>query len=80
MLAYANETVKHLEKDPWLGIKMEMPAAYKAGLVPFNDKVTDVVRGRRPLSDLDAIVKEFKAGGGDEARQMLATALSDAKK
>lgn len=78
MLGYANETVKHLEKDPWVGIKLEMPAAYKAGLVPFNDKITDVVRGRRPLSDLDAIVKEFKAGGGDEARQMLATALTDA--
>jgi putative aldouronate transport system substrate-binding protein len=78
MLAYANETVKHLEKDPWDGLKMEMPAAYKAGLVPTSDKITDVIRGRRPLSDLDAIVKEFNAAGGDEARQMLGTALSNA--
>jgi putative aldouronate transport system substrate-binding protein len=78
LLAYANETVKHLEKDPWDGLKMEMPAAFKAGSVPFEDKITDVVRGRRPMSDLDVIVKEWKANGGDEARQLLATALSNA--
>ena len=78
MLAYANETVKILEKDPWDGLKLETPPAYKAGQVPTQDKITDVLRGRRPLSDLDVIVKEWKANGGDEARQLYATALSDA--
>jgi putative aldouronate transport system substrate-binding protein len=78
MLAYANETVKILEKDPWDGLKLETPPAYKAGQVPTQDKITDVLRGRRPLSDLDVIVKEWRANGGDEARQLYATALSDA--
>lgn len=78
LLAYSNETVKYLEKDPWDGLKMEMPARYKAGLQPTEDKITDVLRGRRPLSDLDAIVQEWRSNGGDEAREYLAKALSDA--
>jgi putative aldouronate transport system substrate-binding protein len=71
MLGYSNRTVKYLEKDPWEGLKLEMPARYKSGQVPFEDKFTDVVRGRRPLTDIDAIVKEWKAAGGDEARTLL---------
>jgi putative aldouronate transport system substrate-binding protein len=76
MLAYANATVKHLEKDPWDGIKFEFPARYKAAIEPTEDKITDMLRGRRPLSDLDAVVKEWRAAGGDEAREMLGSALS----
>ncbi|GAA3343813.1 extracellular solute-binding protein [Amorphoplanes nipponensis] len=78
VMAYSNETVKYLEKDPWDGLKFEMPAKYKASTVPTEDKITDIVRGRRPLTDLDAVVKEWRAAGGDEARQMLAAALADA--
>ncbi|MFI9638819.1 extracellular solute-binding protein [Micromonospora sp. NPDC051925] len=77
-LAYYNETVKFLEKDPWDGLKLEMPATYKASQVPLEDKFTDVLRGRRPLTDVDSIVQEWKANGGDEARQLLAKALSEA--
>jgi putative aldouronate transport system substrate-binding protein len=78
MLGYSNTMVKFLEKDPWDGLKLEMPARYKAGQVPFQDKFTDVVRGRRPLTDIDVIVKEWKAGGGDEARALMGQALADA--
>ena len=77
-LAYSNEMVKFLEKDPWDGLKLEMPAKYKASQVPTEDKFTDVLRGRRPLSDVDGIVAEWKADGGEEARALLAKALSDA--
>jgi putative aldouronate transport system substrate-binding protein len=77
-MAFKNENVKFAEKDPWIGIKLEMPDKYKANGVPTEEKVTDVLRGRRPLSDLDAIVKEWKANGGDEARDLLAKALDDA--
>ncbi|MEV7225714.1 MULTISPECIES: extracellular solute-binding protein [Polymorphospora] len=79
LLTYSNTTVRHLEKDPWEGLKFEMPAKYKAAAVPTEDKITDIVRGRRPISDLDAVVSEWRAGGGDEAREMLGTALSDGK-
>jgi putative aldouronate transport system substrate-binding protein len=79
MLSYSNATVKFLEKDPWDGIKLEMPAAYKAAQVPTEDKITDLLRGRRPLTDLDGIVNEWRtSGGGDEARALLAKALEDA--
>jgi putative aldouronate transport system substrate-binding protein len=77
-LAYSNEMVKFLEKDPWDGLKLEMPAKYKASQVPTEDKFTDVLRGRRPLSDVDGIVAQWKAEGGEEAKALLAKALSDA--
>ncbi|GIF63221.1 lipoprotein [Asanoa ishikariensis] len=77
MLAYANASVAHLEKDPWDGLKFEMPAKYKAGLVPSDDQINDILRGRRPLADLDAVVKEWRANGGDEARDLLGKALAD---
>ena len=41
---------------------------------PTEDKITDILRGRRPMSDLDAIVNEWRADGGDEAPRLLAKA------
>ncbi|PGH44457.1 sugar ABC transporter substrate-binding protein [Micromonospora sp. WMMA1996] len=75
VLNYSNQMVRFLEKDPWDGVKLEMPAAYKANQVPTEDKFTDLLRGRRPMSDVDAIVAEWKAGGGEEARKLLADSL-----
>jgi len=77
MLTYSNNMVKYLEKDPWEGLQLEMPANYSKILVPTEDKITDVIRGRRPLSDLDGIVNEWRNGGGNEARDFMAKALSD---
>ena len=36
--------------------------------VPTEDKITDIAPGPPPVCDLDTIVKEWRAGGGDEAR------------
>ncbi|WBC16398.1 extracellular solute-binding protein [Micromonospora sp. WMMA1998] len=80
VLNYSNQMVRYLEKDPWDGVKLEMPAAYKANQVPTEDKFTDLLRGRRPMSDVDAIVAEWKAGGGEEARKLLADSLPKAAK
>lgn len=55
-----------------------MPDKAKAFAVPAEEKFTDVLRGRRPMSDVDAIVSEWKANGGEEARELLAKALSEA--
>jgi putative aldouronate transport system substrate-binding protein len=77
LLEYSNAMVKFLEKDPWVGIKLEMPAKYSSILVPTEDKITDMIRGRRPLSDLDGVVTEWKNTGGNEARDFLAKALTD---
>ncbi|MCA2213135.1 extracellular solute-binding protein [Jidongwangia harbinensis] len=77
-LAYSNAMVRFMEKDPWDGLKFEMPARFKAQVVPITDKITDILRGRRPIADLDVVVKEWRSSGGDEARELLGTALSDA--
>ncbi|GAA3754748.1 extracellular solute-binding protein [Micromonospora maritima] len=78
VLNYSNQMVKYLEKDPWDGVKLEMPAAYKANQVPTEDKFTDLLRGRRPMSDVDAIVAEWRSNGGEEARKLLADSLPKA--
>jgi putative aldouronate transport system substrate-binding protein len=78
MLGYSNAMVKHLEKDPWDGLKLEYPAKFKATLVPTEDKITDILRGRQPLSELDAVVNEWRTAAGNETRDFMAKALSDA--
>lgn len=75
VLTYSNRTVTHLEKDPWEGRKLEMPARFAANRVPADEKFTDVLRGRRPLSDVDALVKQWRDNGGEEARALMARAL-----
>jgi putative aldouronate transport system substrate-binding protein len=77
-MRYFNAMAPHVESNPWIGIKLEMPADFKANQVPFEDKFTDVLRGRRPMSDVDALVREWRQRGGDEARALLAKALQDA--
>lgn len=77
LLTYSNEMVKYLEKDPWEGIKLEMPANFSKVLVPTEDKITDVLRGRRPISDLDGIVAEWRSGGGAESTDFMSKALTD---
>jgi putative aldouronate transport system substrate-binding protein len=77
LITYENATVKYLEKDLTAGIKLELPANYSKAINPAEDKVLDVLRGRRPLSDLDQITKEWRAQGGDEGRAFLEKALSD---
>ncbi len=73
-----NSIVPFREEDPWQGLQLEWPARYGAINAATEGKINDVLRGRRPLSDLDTIVAEWRAGGGDEARAFLATALEDA--
>ncbi len=42
------------------------------------DTLTDIVVGRRPLSDFDQMVKDWQTGGGDQIRTELQQALSAA--
>lgn len=77
LLDYSNATIKYLEKEFTAGIKLELPANYSKVLVPTEDKILDILRGRRPLSDMDQVTKEFRSGGGDEGRAFLEKALAD---
>jgi putative aldouronate transport system substrate-binding protein len=44
----------------------------------FADGMIDIVAGRRPLSDYDGLLKEWKTGGGDTIRGELESAFASA--
>ena len=77
LLSWSNETVKVMEANPFAGLKVEWPNNYSKIDTPTNDKLNDIVRGRRPLSDLDQVVREWRTGGGDEGRDLLGKAISE---
>ena len=77
LLAYTRATIQYLEPDLFHGIKVELPASYSKTIGTWQDKLNDVLRGRRPLSDLDAIVREWRSTGGDEGRAFLEKILTD---
>jgi putative aldouronate transport system substrate-binding protein len=77
LLAYTRATIKHIEADLFHGIKVEQPANYSKTISTTQDKINDVLRGRRPTSDLDTIVREWRNSGGDEARAFLEKILDD---
>jgi putative aldouronate transport system substrate-binding protein len=35
----------------------------------MNDALTDIIVGRRPLSDFDQLVKDWQANGGEQIRK-----------
>lgn len=74
---YHKASIQYLEQDLFKGIKLELPANYSKVIQPTEDKIRDVLNGRRPLSDLDAIVREWRSGGGDEGRAFLEKTLTD---
>jgi putative aldouronate transport system substrate-binding protein len=77
LLEYLRTTIKYVEKDLFKGIKLEMPANYSRVIIPAEDKLADVLRGRRPVSDLDQIAREWRSQGGDEGQAFLEKALAD---
>jgi putative aldouronate transport system substrate-binding protein len=44
----------------------------------FLDAVTDLVAGRRPMSDYDMVLKEWQPNGGEQIRKELQDALAGA--
>ncbi|NBE92861.1 extracellular solute-binding protein [Nonomuraea sp. KC401] len=58
-----------LENDPFVGIRVETPSKMAALATPTEDKMNEVFRGKRPLSEWPKIVKEWQDQGGDEARE-----------
>ncbi len=67
-LAYANETVEYFEPDLVRDIELEPPPNHTKLVVTTEAKLEDVVRGRRPLSDDDRIVDDWRRAGGDDGR------------
>ncbi|MEN3533716.1 extracellular solute-binding protein [Microbispora sp. ZYX-F-249] len=60
---------QYLENDPFVGIRVEVPSKM-AGLVkPTEDKMNEIFRGKRPISEWAQIVKDWQEQGGNEARE-----------
>lgn len=66
-----------IERNPFDGIRVEMPSKMSAMQTPTDDKIQDIMRSRRPMSDLKTVVAEWQQGGGNEARDFYAKVLSD---
>jgi putative aldouronate transport system substrate-binding protein len=77
LFAYFDATIDHMEEDLFRGIKVTLPSSYSKLVTVTEDKLADVVRGRRPLGDLRAIVTEWRNAGGDETRAFLEKTLAD---
>jgi putative aldouronate transport system substrate-binding protein len=77
LLAYMRATLPHLEPDLFRGIKLELPPSYSKTILTSEDKLNDILRNRRPLGDLDQLVKEWRTNGGDDARAFLEKTLTD---
>lgn len=77
LLAYSKATIKHREPDLFRGIKLELPASYARLLSNTDDKISDILRGRRPIAELAQIIEEWRRGGGDEGRAFFEKALAD---
>jgi putative aldouronate transport system substrate-binding protein len=77
MSAWQNAAAKVREKSLFDGIRVEQPAKMAALAQPFDDKLQDIFRGRRPVSELKVAVKEWQTNGGNEGRDFYAKVLSD---
>jgi putative aldouronate transport system substrate-binding protein len=74
---YTRATYKYKEPNPFEGLKLEYPPVYSRTLQITEDKMNDVIRGRRPVSDVAQIVREWRQTGGDEGRAFFEKALAD---
>lgn len=78
-LAYTRTAYAHREHNPFSGIQLELPPNYSRVTVPTEDKIRDIVNGRRPVGDLDQIVGEWRRAGGDEGRKFFEKVLSESR-
>jgi putative aldouronate transport system substrate-binding protein len=77
LLNYTRATYKFREDNPFLGLKLEFPPAYAKTINTTEDKMNDIIRGRRPTSDLAQVIREWRQTGGDEGRSFFEKALAD---
>jgi putative aldouronate transport system substrate-binding protein len=77
LLTYSRNSLRYREPDLFDGIKLELPPNYSKLLVITEDKFTDIVRGRRPVSDHAQVVEEWRRAGGDEGRAFMEKVLAD---
>ncbi|GIH24503.1 lipoprotein [Acrocarpospora phusangensis] len=72
-----NSAVQVRHQDPFDGIRVQEPGDFTAAVKPFEDKVTDIIRGRRDVSTLSQAIDEWRKGGGDAGREFYQKVLTD---
>jgi putative aldouronate transport system substrate-binding protein len=60
---------KVLENDPFVGIRVERPSKMAGLVTPTEDKMQEIYRGKRPISEWPKILKDWQEQGGNEARE-----------
>ncbi|WP_336207629.1 extracellular solute-binding protein [Nonomuraea sp. LPB2021202275-12-8] len=65
---WQTQAAKVLENDPFVGIRVETPSKMAGLATPTEDKMQEIFRGKRPVSEWPKIVKEWQDQGGNEAR------------
>jgi putative aldouronate transport system substrate-binding protein len=56
-------------EDASLGLFSATQASTGVKLIqPFGDGITDIVAGRRPLSDFDSLLSDWRNAGGDKIK------------
>ncbi|TMR96958.1 extracellular solute-binding protein [Nonomuraea basaltis] len=66
---WQTQAAKLLENDPFVGIRVEVPSKMAGLAQPTEDKMQEILRGKRPVSEWTKIVKEWQDQGGNEARE-----------
>jgi putative aldouronate transport system substrate-binding protein len=76
--------VKYAVKSPIYGLNIQEPAQVSAAKpkgpnntqgIPFDNKLTDILHGRAPVSDLKGAVQNWRQTGGDQYRAFYAGIL-----
>jgi putative aldouronate transport system substrate-binding protein len=74
---WENTAQKYLENDPFVGIRVEVPSKMAGLAQPTEDKLNEIYRGKRPVSEWKQIVKEWQDQGGNEAREFYSKVARD---
>ena len=66
--------------DPTVGLYSATDGSKGAALTQtFNDSLADILFGKRPVSDLDSLVRDWRTNGGDTIRSEYEQAFQAAR-
>ncbi|MGW0196284.1 extracellular solute-binding protein [Nonomuraea sp. NPDC003201] len=66
---WESNAAKLLSNDPFVGLRVETPSKMAGLVTPIEDKMQEIFRGKRPVSEWSSVVKEWQDQGGNEARE-----------
>ncbi len=73
--AWMAAEVENVVDGPFYGYQVIRPPEFTALDQPLYDLEADIIRGRRPLSDLDREVRTWRNAGGDRMREYFGSVL-----